>query len=297
MTTYQEKIANIKLNPNNPRLIKDEKFLKLVKSIQGFPDMLKLRPIVVNDDLVVLGGNMRLKACKEAGMKEVPVIKASDLTEEQQREFIIKDNISFGENDWEMINADWPEAEEWGLDIPGFSMDCEDLGTDFTLPNGDKAPFQQMTFTLADEQATVIKKAIDDIKATDGTQCGDGTIYRASGFILTNIVTNKNTCKLTNGEVIHKMTLESNPTSARKELNGKSYYQLTGGKYDFTRYVNEVKGTVLTGYQLRYVLIIDKGSKLNCPILPFSKIDEIGAGMYKGKKITIAERQQNAIIA
>jgi hypothetical protein len=141
----------------------------------------------------------------------------------------------------------------------------------------------------------LIKKNAPQIKwilsFSDGTQCGDGTIYRASGFVLTNIVTNKNTCKLPSGEVIHKMTLESNPTSARKELNGKSYYQLTGGKYDFTKYVNEVQGTVLIGYQLRYVLILDKNSKLNCQILPFEKIDELGAGMYKGKKITLQERR------
>ncbi len=139
----------------------------------------------------------------------------------------------------------------------------------------------------------LIKKNAPQIKwilsFSDGTQCGDGTIYRASGFLLTNIVTNKNTCKLPNGEVIHKMTLESNPTSARKELDGKSYYQLTGGKYDFAKYVIEVKGKILIGYQLRYVLIIDNNCKLNCPILPFSKIDEIGAGMYKGKKRKICD--------
>lgn len=141
----------------------------------------------------------------------------------------------------------------------------------------------------------LIKKNAPQIKwilsFSDGTQCGDGTIYRASGFVLTNIVTNKNTCKLPNGDVIHKMTLESNPTSARRELKGKSYYELTGGKYDFNKYVNEVKGTILIGYQLRYVFLIDKKSKLNCAILPFSKIDEMGAGMYKGKKVTLAERQ------
>ena len=86
------KIEQIKLNPNNPRLIKDDKFVKLVKSIKEFPEMLELRPIVVNDDMVVLGGNSRIKKSKEAGLKEVPVIKANDLTDEQQREFIIKDN-------------------------------------------------------------------------------------------------------------------------------------------------------------------------------------------------------------
>ena len=162
-------IQHIKQNPNNPRLIKDEKFAKLVKSIQDFPEMLELRPIVVNDDMIVLGGNMRLKACKEAGLKEVPIIKASSLTPEQQKEFIIKDNVGFGEWDWEMIANEWDaeQVADWGLDIPGFDLDSDSLGEGFTLPDGDKAPFQQMTFTLADEQATVIKNAIDDIKGTD----------------------------------------------------------------------------------------------------------------------------------
>jgi len=113
------KLSEIKPNPNNPRLIKDDKFHKLVKSIQDFPKMLEIRPIVVNSDMIVLGGNMRLKACKEAGLKEIPIIFADDLTEEQQREFIIKDNVGFGEWDWEMIANEWEaeQLEEWGLDV------------------------------------------------------------------------------------------------------------------------------------------------------------------------------------
>ena len=95
----KEKISKIKLNPNNPRLIKDDKYKKLVQSIKDFPEMLEIRPIVVNNDMIVLGGNMRLKACKEAGLKEVPIVRANELTEDQQREFIIKDNGSFG--DWD----------------------------------------------------------------------------------------------------------------------------------------------------------------------------------------------------
>jgi DNA modification methylase len=118
------KISTIKSNPNNPRVIKDDKFDKLVQSIKDFPQMLEIRPIVVNDDMIVLGGNMRLKACKEAGLKEVPIIKASDLTEEQQREFIIKDNVGFGEWDWEQLKEwDGEELEAWGLDVPDFEAD------------------------------------------------------------------------------------------------------------------------------------------------------------------------------
>lgn len=119
------KINEIKLNPNNPRLIKDDKFEKLVKSIKEFPEMLDIRPIVVNSDMVILGGNMRFKACKEAGLKEIPVIVADNLTEEQQREFLIKDNTSGGEWDFEMLANEWDveQLEEWGLDIPAFETD------------------------------------------------------------------------------------------------------------------------------------------------------------------------------
>lgn len=117
------KLSSIKLNPNNPRNIKDDKFKKLVKSIKDFPKMMELRPMVVNSDNIVLGGNMRLKALKELGYKEVPkewIKNADDLTEDEQRQFIVKDNIGFGEHDWEMLQADWDlsELEEWGLDIP-----------------------------------------------------------------------------------------------------------------------------------------------------------------------------------
>jgi hypothetical protein len=162
------KISEVKLNPNNPRLIKDDKFKKLVQSIKDFPEMLNIRPIVVNQDMIILGGNMRYKACKEAGLKEIPIIK-TDLTEEQQREFLIKDNTSGGEWDWEVLANEWDseQLEAWGLDLVGFDANAEDYGEDFSLADGDKAPFQQMTFTLADEQAEQIKNAIADIKATE----------------------------------------------------------------------------------------------------------------------------------
>jgi hypothetical protein len=113
------KISEIKLNPENPRLIKDDKFKKLVNSIKEFPEMLKIRPIVVNKDMIILGGNMRFKACKEAGLKEIPVIIANELTSDQEREFLIKDNVSGGEWDWNLLN-DWDkdELDEWGLDVP-----------------------------------------------------------------------------------------------------------------------------------------------------------------------------------
>lgn len=135
------KIALVKPNPSNPRIIKDDKFIKLVKSIKEFPKMLELRPIVVNDDMVVLGGNMRLKACKEAGLKEVPIIKASDLTEEEQKEFIIKDNVGFGEWDWGILANEWgsEELEAWGLDLPAIKdlneQDLFDIEIPFYTPS------------------------------------------------------------------------------------------------------------------------------------------------------------------
>lgn len=116
------KTSSIQSNPENPRVIKDEKFAKLVKSIKEFPEMLELRPIVVNDEMVVLGGNMRLKACIEAGLTEVPIIKASSLTPDQQKEFIIKDNVGFGEWDWDVLANDWDAEKltDWGLEIPNY---------------------------------------------------------------------------------------------------------------------------------------------------------------------------------
>jgi hypothetical protein len=120
------KISQVKSNPNNPRLIKNDKFKKLVKSVQDFPEMLELRPIVVDENMIVLGGNMRLKACKEAGLKEV-WIEVADLTEQQKKEFTIKDNVGFGEWEWDMLANDWEqtELEDWGLDIPSFETDEE----------------------------------------------------------------------------------------------------------------------------------------------------------------------------
>ena len=111
-------INTIKSNPNNPRIIKDNKFSKLVKSIRQFPEMLELRPVVVNKDMIVLGGNMRLKASINAGLKEIPIVVADNLTEEQENEFIIKDNVGFGEWDWDILGNEWnvEQLENWGLD-------------------------------------------------------------------------------------------------------------------------------------------------------------------------------------
>jgi ParB-like chromosome segregation protein Spo0J len=127
-------ILQITKNPANPRIIKDERFAKLVQSLKEFPEMANVRPIVVNKDMVILGGNMRFKAMKEAGWKEVPV-EVVDWSEEKQREFIIKDNVGFGDWDWEQLANEW-EAEQladWGLEVPGFvESEQEDLSDKIT---------------------------------------------------------------------------------------------------------------------------------------------------------------------
>ena len=133
------RIQDIKPNPNNPRIIKDDKFKKLVESIKSFPQMLELRPIVIDENNIVLGGNMRLKACIEAGLTDVPVKQANELTEEQKKEFIIKDNVGFGEWDWNQLANEW-ETDlllDWGLDIPNFDVETlEAQEDDFAVSDG-----------------------------------------------------------------------------------------------------------------------------------------------------------------
>lgn len=118
------KVSQLKLNKQNPRQIRDEKFERLKKSITDFPEMMQLRPIIVDSDNVVLGGNMRLRAIRALGMKDLPdgwVKRADELTPEQRREFIIKDNNPFGEYDWDAIANEWSDLPlaDWGLDVPG----------------------------------------------------------------------------------------------------------------------------------------------------------------------------------
>ena len=168
MKTQKVKITQIKRNPNNPRIIKDNKFHKLVTSIKEFPEMLEIRPIVVNKDMIVLGGNMRLKACQEAGLKEVPVIQADKLTAEQQREFIVKDNVGFGEWDWDMLANEWDNTnlKDWGLDVwnpeeeVDYSLlDDEDLSNELDEMTNNVKKAIQIEFDLEhyEEAAELVK--------------------------------------------------------------------------------------------------------------------------------------------
>ena len=142
----QVNISKIKTNPNNPRIIKNDKFKKLVQSIKDFPEMLKLRPIVVDENMVVLGGNMRLKASKEAGLKEVWIDIATGLSEEQKKEFIVKDNVGFGEWEWDMLANEWDSVQlaEWGMDV--WQNEDENLKTEKNYEFENEAWFLNIEF-------------------------------------------------------------------------------------------------------------------------------------------------------
>jgi ParB-like chromosome segregation protein Spo0J len=167
MKAKSVKLSEIKVNPNNPRLIKDDKFAKLVQSIKDLPQMLAIRPIVVNSDMVVLGGNMRLKACKEAGLKEVPIIIADNLTEEQQREFLIKDNVSGGEWDWSMIANEWDadQLEEWGLDVPQFAtQDYSNKNEEIDIDSMDSDMIIKLKYT--EDEYNLVREQLSKIAST-----------------------------------------------------------------------------------------------------------------------------------
>jgi len=169
----------IQANPDNPRTITEDKLNLLVKSLKEFPEMLEKRPIVVttNEDgtFTALGGNMRARAAQQAGLESIEIDTADDWSEDKRKQFIIKDNASFGEWDWDTLGNEWDAEEliEWGIDVPGFDLNAGDYGEDFSLADGDKEPFQQMTFTLADEQAERIKEALKDVQVQDGTEYGN----------------------------------------------------------------------------------------------------------------------------
>jgi ParB-like chromosome segregation protein Spo0J len=160
-------ISELTVNPNNPRIIKDEKFDKLVQSIKEFPDMLKYRPIVVDENNVILGGNMRFKACKAAKLKQVHVMKASELTEAQKREFIIKDNVSGGEWDWAMLQNEWDteQLDAWGLDIPSFeTQDYSDKNEEIDIDSLDAEMIIKLKYT--EEEYQIVREQLSKIAST-----------------------------------------------------------------------------------------------------------------------------------
>ena len=158
MKTEFVSIKKVHLSPTNPRVIKDHKFRKLVQSIKEFPQMLEMRPIVVDEEMVVLGGNMRLRACLEAGLMEVPIIRATELTEQQKKEFVIKDNSSFGEWDWDLLANEWDiqDLDQWGLDIPASYFD------DDKEPEFDKDILDQQLDTYINSKVKQITLYFDN---------------------------------------------------------------------------------------------------------------------------------------
>ena len=178
------KLSEIKSNPNNPRVIKDHKFEKLKKSISEFPKMMELRPMVINEDNIVLGGNMRLKALKDLGYKKVPeewVKRASDLTEDETRRFIIADNVGFGEHDWEMLANEWDneELQDWGLDIPNINLQDEEYTTKIESPIYETKLVKPLETNLYNLDR--YNKLIEDIDKTDITQEEKNFLYLAAG--------------------------------------------------------------------------------------------------------------------
>ncbi len=165
--TINKKISQLKKHPNNPRIIKDEKYKKLLESLKGFPEMLTARPLVCNKKLQVIGGNQRLSALKELKVKEIGVVIV-DWSEEKQKEFMIKDNAKFGDWDWDALANEWDSVklESWGVDA-WLNMDDLETKDSFELSEGKKEPFQQMKFILSDVQVDFIKDTLSKIKKTE----------------------------------------------------------------------------------------------------------------------------------
>ncbi len=181
------KINEIKSNELNPRWIKDSKFEKLVKSINEFPEMLELRPIVVDENMTILGGNMRYKACVEAGLKEIPIIIANKLSETQKKEFIIKDNIGFGEWDWDILSNEWnvDELNNWSLDVPkwedvSFNTEIEDTGEyDYPEDKIIQSHVKMVQLFLNTETEPNFRKWEEHLRNILGTDNLTDTIYKS----------------------------------------------------------------------------------------------------------------------
>jgi len=166
------KLSTIKPNPNNPRIIRNEKFEKLKRSIEEFPEMMELRPIVVDETNTIIGGNMRFRALQDLGKKEVPsswIKKASELTDDQKKRFVITDNASFGEWEWEAIKSDWDLGfvADWGVDVP--SPDRLGLSTDPFSDIGLPVKDQYGVIVMAENEAE--QKKIFDRLSGDGLIC------------------------------------------------------------------------------------------------------------------------------
>ena len=169
-------------------------------------------------------------------------------------------------------------------------LELNRMAFDSYLPRNSESRAISQSIKLMKRHAPHIKWIVS---FADACSCGDGAIYRASNFVLTGIKENEALCLLPDGSTIHKMTLESQPKMPRPELGGRSFFDVTGGRFAWKEYMKAAGGALLPGYQLRYIYFIDKSKRkdLTVPEIPFSRIDELGAGMYRGEKITLAERR------
>ena len=168
-------------------------------------------------------------------------------------------------------------------------LELNRMAFDAMLPRNSESRAIAMSLRLIRKYAPQVKWVVS---FADACSCGDGTIYRAANFVLTGIKPNEALCILPDGTRIHKLTLSSSPTIRRKELGGKCYFDFTDGRFAWHTFLEAAGAKLLDGWQLRYVYFIDPScrQRLTVPEIPFSRIDELGAGMYKGVKVTLAER-------
>ena len=168
-------------------------------------------------------------------------------------------------------------------------LELNRMAFDSVLPRNSESRAISLSIRLLRKYAPHVKWIIS---FADACSCGDGAIYRASNFVLTGIKENEALCLLPDGTKIHKLTLEANPLAPRRELGGRSFFDVTDGNFSWGKYMEAAGGALLPGYQLRYIYFIDKAKRrdLTVPEIPYSRIDELGAGMYRGEKMTLAER-------
>jgi len=187
-------ITKVKPNRENPRIIKDHKFKQLVQSIKDFPEMLQIRPIVVNNNMEVLGGNMRLRACQEAGLKNIHIIKAEDLTPDQQKEFTIKDNVSFGDWDWDVLANQWDSSylNDWGMDVWNADEDFFELDEDpeekKVKPLASDDDFSTFEMVMLHSDKIVLIKVLQQIKEEQALE----NSYEALAYLAKSYNYNKN---------------------------------------------------------------------------------------------------------
>jgi hypothetical protein len=160
-------VSQIQGNTSNPRYIKEKEFKELVASVRNFPKMMEARPIIVDEDGIILGGNMRYKAALELGYTDVYIVRITDATEEQKREFIIKDNVSKGEWDWDMLANEWDSADlsEWGLIVPKFeSVEYGDKNEEIDV--SEFADTMEIKLKYTEEEYHLVREQLSKIAST-----------------------------------------------------------------------------------------------------------------------------------